>query len=272
MSEVIISDKKICSGSTPLVCVSLMGGTLQELAANLDNIMMEAKESNIDIIEFRGDFYKTLEDEEELAKALSYVRENADDKILLFTIRSPKEGGQNRSYDRKSIEAINTFVIDNKLADMVDVELFSVCGGDDCDVVGDEEPAQPEIIRLAKERDVKIIMSNHDFQKTPAKEVIVNRLVRMQQLGADVAKIAVMPKEKCDLLTLLQATAEAKAEHKDTPIVTMSMGSLGAISRVAGEVFGSAITFGAVGEVSAPGQIPVKELNSMLESMHKYCV
>lgn len=257
MTELVLKNKKICSGSTPLICVSLMGESLEELTCNLNNIINESKESRIDIVEFRGDFYRDLEDESKLTQTLKYISDTVNDKILLFTIRSPKEGGQSRGYDKKSIEEINRFVIDNKLADMVDIELMS---------------AENALIQLAKERGVKIIMSNHDFQKTPSREIILERLTKMQAMGADIAKIAVMPIDEGDLLTLLQATYEMKTKHNDTPIVTMSMGSKGALSRTAGEVFGSAITFGAVGEASAPGQIPVKVLNDMLENIHNYCV
>ena len=259
MKEVIIKDKKICSGATPLICVSLMGETFEEVQDNLTNILDTAEHSRIDIVEFRGDYYKELENVEKLQQVLSYVGEEIKDKILLFTIRSPREGGVARDYGKKSIEEINRFVIDNKLADMVDVEYFSVEEG-------------TTLIKLAKEKNVKIIMSNHDFDITPDYDVMVERLTKMQSLGADVVKMAVMPKNPDDLLSLLRVTREMRTNHNDTPVVTMSMGMMGAVSRITGEVFGSAITFGAVGEISAPGQIPVKDLEDILSSIHNYCV
>ncbi len=257
MKEIIIKNKKICSGGLPLVCVSLMGETIEEIKSNLYDILYEAKANRIDIIEFRGDYFRDLEDDVKLAEALEFISTKASDKIILFTIRSPREGGVNRDYGNKSIEAINKYVIDNALADMVDMELFSV-GKDSI------------LLQLAKHRGVKIVMSNHDFEKTPSKEELINRLSRMQQLGADVAKIAVMPHSEDDLLCLLQATLAMK--HSNTPVVTMSMGINGALSRATGEIFGSAITFASVGEASAPGQIPIKELNEILDSIHSYCV
>lgn len=87
-------------------------------------------------------------------------------------------------------------------------------------------------------------------------------------MGADIPKIAVMPQSAGDVLTLLSATEEMARCYADRPIITMSMSSQGVISRLCGEVFGSSMTFGAVGQVSAPGQIPVDQLCQALEILH----
>ena len=123
-------------------------------------------------------------------------------------------------------------------------------------------------VKFAHENGVKVIMSNHDFFKTPSKEEIISRLCAMQEKGADIPKIAVMPQSKKDVLTLLSATNEMVEEHADRPIITMSMAATGVISRVCGEVFGSALTFGAVGKASAPGQMGAGELKEMLTTLH----
>ena len=91
----------------------------------------------------------------------------------------------------------------------------------------------------------------------------------MQEYGADIPKIAVMPKSVDDVITLLDATNTMKTQYGDRPLITMSMGGTGVISRLAGEVFGSAFTFGAGKEASAPGQIPVAELRKVLEILHE---
>ena len=111
--------------------------------------------------------------------------------------------------------------------------------------------------------------NNHDFDKTPDKDEIISRLIKMQKLGADIPKIAVMPTCKKDVITLLAATEEMTTSHVDTPIITMSMGGTGLISRLCGEAFGSAVTFGAVGKVSAPGQMKASDLGDILRMIHK---
>ncbi len=260
--EIEIRGKVIRSGKRPLVCVSLMGGSDEEVMSCLERILDEAKETPIDMVEFRADYYNDIVSFDKLKNILDRVREALGDTILVFTIRSPKEGGQDRDYAPKSIEDINSFVIDNKLADMVDIELFYIDGEENA------EASCPDIIKLAKERDVKIIMSNHDFDKTPPKDEILSRIGRMQNFGADVAKVAVMPRDKRDVEILLATTVNANVMFgQKVSIVTMSMGEIGVDSRIYGEVFGSAFTFGAVGAVSAPGQIQVRELNRLLDEV-----
>jgi 3-dehydroquinate dehydratase-1 len=90
----------------------------------------------------------------------------------------------------------------------------------------------------------------------------------MQDLGADIPKIAVMPKCKLDVLELLEATVIMSEKYADRPIITMSMSGTGVITRLAGEVFGSALTFGAAKKASAPGQIGVEDLYSALQLLH----
>ena len=141
--------------------------------------------------------------------------------------------------------------------DLVDVEAFT----------GDE--IVKAIVAAAHECGVKVVASNHDFDKTPEKDEIVRRLCKMQELGADIPKIAVMPTCRRDVLTLLCATEEMYTEHADRPIITMSMAGTGLISRLCGEVFGSALTFGAAKKASAPGQAAVNDLNNMLQFLHE---
>ena len=76
---------------------------------------------------------------------------------------------------------------------------------------------------MAREHNVKVVASNHDFEKTPGKKELIDRLCHMQNLGADILKIAVMPKDKKDVLTLLSATEEMNRMYASRPIITMSM-------------------------------------------------
>ena len=124
-------------------------------------------------------------------------------------------------------------------------------------------------IAAAHARGVKVIMSNHDFHKTPAKDEIIYRLRRMQELGADIPKIALMPTCRQDVLTVLSATVDMAEKYADRPIITMSMGKTGVTSRLTGEAFGSAATFGAVKTASAPGQISVADLRTVLTIINK---
>ena len=172
-----------------------------------------------------------------------------------MTFRTSKEGGEKAISDADYID-LNVKAANTGYVDFVDVEIFA---GDD--VVS-------AIIEKAHAADVKVIASNHDFHKTPAKADIIYRLRKMQDMGADIPKIAVMPQNKKDVLTLLAATEEMASDYADRPIITMSMAGTGVISRLCGEVFGSSMTFGAVGKASAPGQMGAEDLNTVLALLH----
>jgi 3-dehydroquinate dehydratase-1 len=260
MKKVSIKDIVIGEGS-PKICVPLIGRDEAELETQLEKILAAgSREKRIDIVEFRGDFFQGLDDRQRLRLLLEGFKKKLSGTVLLFTIRSETEGGERLGFSSPAVNDINEFVIENALADMVDVELMS----------GDERCR--ELCSLAKEKGVKIIMSNHDFKTTPPKGEIVRRLEKMEHLGADIAKIAVMPEDKRQLATLLDATLIMQEKDGDIPVVTMAMGRLGAISRLTGEIFGSAITFASVEKSSAPGQIPYDVMVKAIEIISDYCV
>lgn len=257
MSEVYVKNTIIGSGM-PKVCVPLMGATDEELLMGAEKILEASARHSIDMVEFRGDYYRSLCDLTALKCIMEKLREIFSDKVFLFTIRSVKEGGEELPCDTPKVNDINAFVIENRLADMVDVELFS--GEDDC----------RRLASLAHENHIHIIMSNHDFVTTPETDVMVNRLLTMQSLGADIVKIAVMPENMEHVADVLKTAAIMKEHHNETPVVVISMGKCGAISRLVGEIFGSAITFATIKDASAPGQISVKNVKEILEYLHRF--
>lgn len=174
-------------------------------------------------------------------EAARAIRDVMSDKPLLFTFRSAKEGGE-QALAVENYIALNRAAVDSGLVDMIDTELFT----------GDE--LIKATVEYAHAKNIAVIMSNHDFHKTPVAQEIVLRLRKMQELGADIPKIALMPQNKTDVLTLLGATLEMQERYADRPIITMSMAKTGVISRLSGEVFGSAATFGAVKKPLPTGQ------------------
>ncbi|MEK4378415.1 type I 3-dehydroquinate dehydratase [Bacillus sp. FSL R5-0434] len=237
----------------PKIIVPLMGKTEKQILKEAEAVKL----LDPDIVEWRVDVFEKADDSEAVIKMISKLRESLRDKLFLFTFRSHKEGGS-KEMDVSSYIALLETAIRTKDIDFIDIELF----------LG--EANVEALVSLAGENGVYVIMSNHDFQKTPAKDEIISRLRKMQELGAHIPKIAVMPKDAGDLLTLLDATYTMKTKYADRPMITMSMAGTGLVSRLSGEVFGSACTFGAGEEASAPGQIPVSELRNVLEVLHKH--
>jgi 3-dehydroquinate dehydratase-1 len=223
-----------------------------------ESIMRDAlqiKESKADIVEWRADYFDQILDMERVQETLKELRAVLGDMPLLFTIRTSNEGG-NLSIDKETYLQINQEAIQTGFIDMVDVEVFM------------SDDVTERIVEKAHNKQVYVVGSNHDFHKTPKKEEIVDRLKTMQERKVDIPKIAVMPNSSQDVVALLSATNEMAEYYADRPIITMAMGKSGLISRLSGETFGSTVTFGAVGNISAPGQIRVEELKNILEQLH----
>lgn len=249
---------RVIGRGIPKVCVPLVGRTEEEILQQAEHVCQHANTGEIDMVEFRGDYFEGLDDIPRLLALLRGLRERLADKILLFTIRSEAEGGEKLAFTTPGICEINYAVIESAIPDMVDVELFS----------GAENIRR--LVACAHQKGVYVILSNHDFHSTPEADVMLNRLRSMQDMGADVAKIAVMPNDEMQLLRLLAVTNIMYEKYAAIPLITISMGRLGVLSRLCGQIFGSAVTFAALDQASAPGQIQVDELNELLRWMNQH--
>lgn len=235
----------------PKICVPIVGTTRDEILAAAKSFESVKK----DVVEWRADWFEGVFDFAQVEAVLKELRRVLGNTPILFTFRTANEGGE-KAIEPAAYAELNKRAAATGLIDLVDVEAFT----------GDE--VVRDIIESAHESGVVVVASNHDFEKTPEKDEIVRRLRKMQELGADIPKIAVMPQSRKDVLTLLSATEEMASKYADRPIITMSMSATGLISRLCGECFGSALTFGAVGKASAPGQMNASDLSEILNLIH----
>lgn len=250
MNTIKVRNIEIGSG-TPKIIVPIVGVTKQEIideAKTFDSIP-------VDMVEWRVDWFEGVFDFEKVEVVLKELRAVLGETPILMTFRTSKEGGE-KSIEPEDYEKLNIKAAQTGYVDFIDVEIFT----------GDA--IVTKIIDGAHAAGVKVIASNHDFHKTPEKSDIIYRLRKMQDMNADIPKIAVMPQNKKDVLTLLSATEEMTSLYADRPIITMSMAGTGVISRLCGEVFGSSMTFGAAKKASAPGQMGVKDLETVLGLLH----
>ena len=208
-----------------------------------------------DCVEWRVDHFDDARTPGAVARCLAKLRVALKDKLLLVTIRTKAEGGQ-AALSPAEYRQFLELVLDTDCADLLDIEFFTA-GAD-----------LPLLVEQAHTAGVPVVCSSHDFAKTPPRAELVSRMVQMQQAGADLPKLAVMPRCRSDVLELLAATAEMADHHPETPVITMSMGALGAVSRLAGETFGSAMTFANPGQASAPGQVSLDIVNEVLNALH----
>ncbi|MBS3994948.1 MAG: type I 3-dehydroquinate dehydratase [Alkaliphilus sp.] len=246
-----VRGKKI-GGERPQICVPMVGKTKEQLISEAEII------ANIkpDLIEWRVDYYDLVDSIPDVLESLSALREILTGYPIIFTCRIDKEGGYRKIAQAHRLELIKT-VIKTKKIDIIDFEL-----------INDKEEIR-EILEVAKANGIYAIISNHDFKETPSIESIIETLIKEQELGADIAKIAVMPNNMEDVLNLLYATNTFIEKHAKVPVIAMSMSTKGLISRIAGGFFGSSVTFGLAKEASAPGQIATPELKAVLDILQK---
>lgn len=250
MSSIKVRNLEIGTG-IPKICVPIVGSTASDILKEAKHLLTLP----VDLVEWRADYFEDVFQITSVLDLLGKLRDTLGSLPLLMTFRTKQEGGE-KSIDRNYYISLIKNSISSGYIDLVDVELFS----------GDV--LVKELVDFAHDCNVKVVLSNHDFEKTPAREELLSRLVKMQELGADLPKIAVMPQCKRDVLTLLAVTEEMTSSHPDTPVITMSMSKDGVISRLCGEYFGSAITFGAARKPSAPGQVEIATLKKVIEELH----
>lgn len=251
MNTIKIRNIEIGAGA-PKIIVPLVGTTKEDILT-----YTRALDPHFaDVAEWRVDWYDNAFDFAQVDSVLKELRTILGDTPLLMTFRTAEEGGQ-KAIDSKTYSALNLHAIQSGFIDLIDVEILR----------GDVLVS--DLISQAHAFNVKVVASNHDFEKTPAKHEILSRLCKMQDMGADIPKIAVMPHNKQDVLTLLAATEEMVRCYAHGPIITMSMEKTGVISRLCGEVFGSSMTFGSAGCASAPGQPNIHQLHTLLSQLHE---
>ena len=215
---------------------------------------LEFSKLRTDCVEWRVDWFEQCTNVHSVVSCLQKLRVALKDKLLLVTFRTKDEGGEVSLTHQEYLNFINT-IINTDCADLIDIEFFTA--GNDI----------RKLIDNAHSSGVLIVCSSHDFQRTPNENELVTRMIRMRQVGADLPKVAVMPHDDIDVLTLLSATVIMRNKYPDTPIITISMGKLGIASRLCGGTFGSAMTFANAGESSAPGQVSLNVANLVFDSM-----
>ena len=252
-SEVqVIVRGSVIGGPQPLICLPLVGDTRAKVLQEAEALA----KLQPDLLEWRIDGYNDVDNIAESLSLLNEMRAIIGDTPLIFTCRIDLEGGMKKLSRQVRLD-LNSAVMETGDIDLIDIELCN--DREFIDITKDK----------AQENGVKLILSYHNFAETPSEHFIYSKLVEAQTAGGDISKFAAMPKNYGDVLTLLNATQRARNEAVQVPIVAMSMGPEGAVSRLAGGLFGSDITFAIGMQASAPGQIPIKELRNGMALLYK---
>ena len=246
-----VKNKEIGTGK-PLICVSVMDEKKEDIIAEVKKLV----EEHVEMIEWRVDAFDGVESPNAVREVLKELSALIKETILVFTFRSKEQGGL-RSLNSEKVYDLHQVAAESKVVDFIDVEYFYT------------EDADNEIYHLQK-MGTKVITSHHDFHETPSPDVLFMLMEQMKHSNADIVKLAMMPQNTEDVLRLMEETNHFHKRDPKQPLITMSMGKLGAVSRVCGEMLGSCVTFAAGKNASAPGQIKREKLETILETLRPW--
>ncbi|WP_127160896.1 type I 3-dehydroquinate dehydratase [Veillonella sp. VA137] len=240
-------------GDRCAICVPIVGPTIKDIFSQVQ----EAAQAKVDLIELRPDMWmkgSSISEEEYIPTIVNLVEEvhsKYEKMPMLFAWRSLAEGGET-SLSNENYGNLLQAIVDQNVVDAVDVELFAYT-----DTIG-------QIIKEAHHQGLQTVMSYHNFLSTPKVKRLHIYAERMISAGAAVIKFALMPTTNEDVLSVLQFTKELTERYPQLPRITMSMGKLGQMTRTCGHVFGNCLTFGTLGQASAPGQVEVAVLKQLV--------
>ncbi len=242
----------IAAGAYPLICTPLVGRTREAVVGELAAVLPKRP----DVIEWRVDFFEGIGDTGLVIETARTMKASAGDIPILFTRRSMKEGGERIALAEPQVVSLYEAVCASRCVDLIDYELCN-------------DAADIRRLRAAsRAHEIALVLSYHNFQSTPDAAALVAKFAEAERGEGDVAKVAVMPKAPEDVLTLLAATLQADRALA-IPLISMSMGGYGSLSRMIGWVYGSVLTFAVGKSSSAPGQIPIDELRAVLGTVRR---
>jgi len=249
---ITLHGKPVADGATPVICTPLVGRVRDELLSELATVLPKQP----DVIEWRADYFDALRDTRFVVDTARALKAVCGPVPILFTVRAVTEGGQNVPLSEALVVQLYEAVCAARCVELIDYELSHL------------GEAFERLRAAARQHQIALVGSYHNFDATPSREAIVAKFKEAQMKGADIGKVAVMPKSPADVLTLLAATYEASTSL-DIPLISMSMGAYGSVSRMMGGLFGSALTFAVGKSSSAPGQIPIDELRMVLAAVRR---
>lgn len=244
--------KNLTIGSgMPKICVPITGVTASDIISQAAAI----KAASPDLVEWRVDYFEQMKEDTAVEHMLAKLSEMLQDIPVLFTLRTDREGGK-AHVTEEVYEKLLLHALACPQTDMIDVEVMP------------QQESAARIIKSAHEKGIPVIASNHHFEGTPSNEQIDCIFSCMEKTEADILKMAVMPENSRDVIRMMERTL-SWYEKSERPLITMSMGVLGGVSRMCGEMTGSCMTFASVTEASAPGQIDMTSLKHILQILHQ---
>lgn len=252
MRPLIVRGRTLNPRGHALICTPLVAHTVDGVQDELAAILPKRP----DLIEWRVDFLEEIHDPVRVVDVARALRRAAGTIPIIFTRRASHEGGEEIGIDEAAVVLLYEKICASGAVDIIDYESSQAAGN------------RARLRAASRAHDVSMIVSYHNFTSTPGIAEMVDKLVAAERDGADIAKLAVMPQAPGDVLALLEATLAA-SRRVQIPLITMSMGAMGAMTRLCGWMVGSAVTFATGESSSAPGQIPIDDLRAALRTMER---
>lgn len=206
-----------------------------------------AQQQGAGALELRADL---LADPAQVRVALTAVRA-ASSLPLLLTYRSTTEGGKGAGHGQGYEDYLASLLQLRPAVAAVDIEM--AC------------PASKALVAEAKAGGYDVVGSCHDFTATPSMAQITQKLAQITAAGADITKVAYMPRTAQDVAALRHAAHDFAGAYPHQPLIAISMGQLGAPSRTD---LVNCLTFATIadGAASAPGQATIAYVRAWLEN------
>ena len=234
----------------PLICTPLSGRTRTDVMRELSALVPEKP----DLIEWRADSFEGIGDIAAVIDLASDIKAVAGNIPIIFACRTLCEGGGSSVLNDSDILKLYVAACASRCVDVIDYELSNSI------------PNLHLLRQASRDNGVTMVMSYHNPEFTPDDAELSAKFMDAERLGADVAKVVVMPNQSEDVLALLATTLKV-SKTSGIPLVSISMGCAGSLSRIFGWLFGSVMTFAEGKRSSVPGQLTIKELRSVLASV-----
>jgi 3-dehydroquinate dehydratase-1 len=221
---------KVLLGKGPVIAVTVTD-------REKPRALQKAKRLGARLIEIRIDRFQRLDESWLEEKIRSFKRLGMP---LIATIRARQEGGGRRIPDSERLALFKKIL---SRVDAVDLELSSTS-------------LRKKLVPLTRRKGKRVILSYHNFRRTPSNRRLLSLIEKGKRAGADVVKLAVTPRSTKDMVRLLLLTHQ----NREKNLISIAMGSRGAPTRILGPLFSSLVTYSFVTRPQAPGQIGLKRL------------
>lgn len=234
----------------PQICVCISGKNQGDIFHQINALPV----GQFDMIEWRADHFSDLTSISAVHTVLRFFRQQLQTVSVLFTCRDINEGGFcSLPYPYRIMLFEN--IILTGMVDLIDLELKVY------------ESDFAKLKTLAKNQNVLVIASYHVFTGQPRVTEMQALLHKMEMVKADIAKLAVMPKNDFDLISLLSFSEQYRGQKQALPLVLIGMGDTGRITRLGCDLFHSPLVYCAYQTITAPGQISVNILYRLLTTL-----